>query len=78
MNANRTFRKVPCGGRILERFADAHIDKCEMCEAMLDDVIEGHYVAPGKTVDQTKAIAIVCIVSEQMKALKKRQQGEAK
>ncbi len=28
--------KVPCGGWILEREADAHIKRCEMCEAMLD------------------------------------------
>ena len=28
--------KVPCGGWLLEREADAHIKRCEMCEAMLD------------------------------------------
>jgi len=36
MIANQRYRKVPCGGRILEREADAHIKRCEMCEAFLD------------------------------------------
>jgi len=36
MIANQRHRKVPCGGLILEREADAHIKRCEMCEAFLD------------------------------------------
>jgi hypothetical protein len=36
MTRNQTHRKVPCGGWILEREADAHIKRCEMCEAMLE------------------------------------------
>jgi len=33
---NHTHVKVPCGGWILKRESDAHIKKCEMCEAFLD------------------------------------------
>jgi len=33
---NQKHIKVPCGGWILEREANAHINRCEMCEAMLD------------------------------------------
>jgi len=36
MIGNQKHIKVPCGGWILEREANAHIKRCEMCEAMLD------------------------------------------
>ena len=36
MIGNQKHIRVPCGGWILEREADAHIKRCEMCEAMLD------------------------------------------
>ena len=36
MNISPKYVKVPCGGRIREREADAHRTRCELCKAMME------------------------------------------